>query len=84
MKSDFKLKGLSKEKSMTCEPLKNENIFWPKVEMPKDRFNALFDWASHENGFWKTSWIAEIEHDGLYDDQTPINPIVVAVRQWDL
>lgn len=80
MKAYFKLKGLSREKSMTCEPLENENIFWPKVDMSQDRFDALFAWASTEDGFWKVGWIAEIEHDGLYDDGTPVNPIVKGIR----
>ena len=41
MKSDFKLVGLSKTKSMTCEPLDKEEPFWPKCGLTQDRFDAL-------------------------------------------
>jgi hypothetical protein len=81
MKSDFKLVGFSRRKSMSCEPLNNENIFWPKIDMTQDRFNALFDWAKKDDGFWKLKWIAEIDHEGLYEDGTPINPVVKAIRE---
>jgi hypothetical protein len=84
MKGDFRLIGLSKNKSFTCSNLYKEDIFWPKVEMPQDRFDALFKWASEDEGFWGGKWIAEIEHDGLYEDGTPIRPVAVAVREWDL
>jgi hypothetical protein len=82
-KSDFRLIGLSKSKSFTCSNLYKEDIFWPEVKMAQDRFDALFKWASSV-GFWKDKWIAEVEHDGLYEDGTPINPVCVAVREWDL
>lgn len=74
MKTDFKLTGLSKPMSMTCEPLDNENIFWPAISMSKDRFDALFDYR-------ESKMIAEIEHEGLRVDGTPINPIVTSVRE---
>ena len=75
MKSDFKLTGLSKPLSMTCEPLDNENIFWPKVGLSQDRFNALFKYRNNV-------MIAEIEHEGIYKDGTPINGVVVGVREF--
>ncbi len=78
MKSDFKLTGLSKPNSFTCESLENENIFWAKSNMSQIQFNALWDYC-HQN--WKIKKIAEIEHDGLYTDGTPMNPIVVRVRE---
>lgn len=84
MKSDFRLIGLSKSKSFTCSNLYKEDIFWPVVDMGHDRFDALFKLASESEGFWKDKWIAEIVHDGLYEDGTPINPVAVAVREWDL
>lgn len=80
MKTDFKLVGLSREKSMTCEPLNNENIFWPKVSLSQDRFDAL--WMYKENN-WDEKMIAEIEHEGLLSDGRPINGVVIAVRNWE-
>lgn len=78
MKSDFKLVGLGRKKSMTCEPLNNENVFWPKVSISQDRFDALWNYKKNH---WDDEMIAEIEHDGFYEDGTPINPVVVAVRE---
>jgi hypothetical protein len=76
MVTDFKLTGLSKPFSMTCEPLDNENIFWPKVGMLKARFDALFEYRER-------AMIAEIEHDGLFANGIPKNPVVVGVRERD-
>ncbi len=78
MKSIFKLIGLSKPNSFTCEPLNNNNIFWCKSGLPKETFNNLFKYA---DGSWKDKKIVEIEHDGLYEDGTPINPTVVAINE---
>ena len=75
--TDFRLKGLSKPKSFTCYPMNNDNIFWAKSEMTHERFNALFDFCKDH---WKEEKIAEIKHDGLYEDGTPINPIVINIR----
>lgn len=77
VKSDFKLTGLSRKKSMTCEPLNNQNIFWPKVELTQDRFDALWNYFK---GNKPMKMIAEIEYEGLYNDGTPINGTVVVVR----
>lgn len=78
MKTDFKLVGLGRKKSMTCEPLENQNTFWPKVEIAQDRFDALF---TYKKNHWEDKMIAEIEHEGLFPDGTPKNGIVVAVRE---
>ena len=78
MKSDFKLTGLSKPQSFTCEPLHNENIFWAKNGMSKEVFDGLWNYC---DGNWKDKKIAEIEHDGIIEDGTPINPIVVGIRE---
>ena len=45
MKTDFKLTGLSKPQSFTCEPLNNENIFWAKNGLGLEKFNQLFDYC---------------------------------------
>lgn len=79
MITDFKLVGLSKTKSMTCEPLDKEDPFWPKCGLTQDRFDALWN---YRNGNWKDgTMIAEIEYDSLTSDGIPINGIVIAVRE---
>jgi len=77
MKSYFKLTGLGRKKSMTCEPLNNQEIFWPKVGLTQDRFDAIWDYFK---GNKPLQMIAEIEHEGLYTDGTPKNGNVVSVR----
>lgn len=77
MITEFKLAGLSKPKSMTCYT-KKEVIFWPKVEMAQDRFDALFVYCKHN---WQDEKVVEIEHDGFYEDGTPINPVVKTFKE---
>jgi len=77
IKTDFMLIGLSRKKSMTCAPMNNEEIFWPKVGLTQDRFDALWDYFK---GNKPMQMIAEIEHEGFYKDGTPINGVVVGVR----
>lgn len=81
MKSDFRLTGLSAPKSFTCRTLDKEDIFWAKTNMTDERYKVLFHWAKTSYDFWKSIWIAVIEHDGLYEDGTPINPIVTEIRE---
>jgi hypothetical protein len=78
MKSDFKLTGLSKQQSFTCEPLNNENIFWAKNGLGEQKFNELWNYCK---GNWSDKKIAEIQHDGLNNDGIPINPVVVGIRE---
>lgn len=79
LKSDFKLIGLGRKKSMTCTPMDNEEIFWPSVGLTQERFDALWDYFS---GSKPMKMIAEIEHEGLYEDGTPKSSIVVDVRDF--
>lgn len=72
MTSKFKLSGLSKPKSLTCEPLNNENIFWVTSTLSQDRFDAL--WKYWKDNHCADNLLVEIEHDGLREDGTPINP----------
>jgi len=76
MKTDFKLVGLGREKSMTCEA-PNQELFWPKVGLTQERFDALWDYFK---GNSPMQMIAEIEHDGFYPDGFPKNSTVVGVR----
>lgn len=81
-KTDFRLTGLSREKSATCELLNSDKeIFWPTVGMSQDRFNALWDFCKDD---WSNKKIAEIEHDGIDKDGLPINGVLVNIRMWDL
>lgn len=83
IKSDFRLIGLSKPNSATLTFLDTDKTtFWASFNISPDRFKALFKWAKESDDFWKTKWIAEIEHDGYYEDGTPKNPICTGVREW--
>lgn len=78
MRGDFKLTGLSREKSMTCEPLHNQETFWPKVGLSQDRFDALWNYKKDN---WGDKMIAEIEYSELNDQGIPIDGIVVGVKE---
>lgn len=78
MKTDFKLTGLSKPQSFTCEPLNSDTIFWAKNGLGKEKFNELWNYC---DGNWSDKKIAEIEHDGLNNEGIPINPVVVGIRE---
>lgn len=77
MKSKFKLVGLSRTLSMTCEPLDKEECFWPKVGISQERFNALWD---YKKDHWNEKMICTIEHDGVDEDGIPINGTVIEVE----
>lgn len=73
MISKFKFCGLSKNKSITCSVIGgSEEIFHPKVEMSKERFDALWKYCEGE---WSEEKFALIQHDGLYEDGTPKNAL---------
>lgn len=77
MQSDFKLVGLSKPCSLTCEPLHKEEVFWVKPDISKDRFDALFEYMRNN---WDVLVIVELEHEGLKEDGTPLNPKFVQLK----
>ena len=81
--SDFKLIGLSSPRSCTLTPLNNETIFWANISMnfEEDKVAALWNYCK---GNWADRKIAEVEHEGLREDGTPVNPIVLNIREWDL
>jgi len=76
--SEFKLTGLGRSGSFTCEPLTNENIFWPKSGLSKDRFGALWNYV--KGGSWTGKEIAVIQHDGVNQEGIPINGVVIEVK----
>ena len=78
MITDFKLTGLSKPQSFTCEPLNGDTIFWAKNGLGKEKFNELWNYC---NGNWSDKKIAEIQHNGIREDGTPINPVVIGIRE---
>lgn len=86
MKTDCRLIGLSAPRSGTMELLDSDKeLFWAPFDIPEDRYKALFNWAKGDDTFWRTAWIAEVEHDKLSKDGIPIgNQKIVAVREWDL
>ena len=71
----FKLGGLSKNKSITCET-KGENHFWPKINMEQDRFDALWKFCE---GDWSSPKFCEIEYDRLDKTGEPINPVLLNI-----
>lgn len=80
MRTYFPLKTIALPKNVMCKTQDHRLMFWPRVEMAQDRYRALFDWSQTED-FWKSDWLAEIEHEGLNPDGTPINPVMVAIRE---
>lgn len=80
MTTKFKLKGLNlaKHRPFTCEPLENDELFWPKSALSKERHKALFDYMGGESKDWSRMFVI-IEHDGLRKDGTPVNGIVVEI-----
>lgn len=76
MKNNFKLVGMSKPQSFTCEPLDKEEIFWAKNGLGLEKFNELWN---YQKGHWEKEGVVEIEHNGLREDGTPINPVVVGI-----
>lgn len=71
MKGLFRLVGMSRPKSMTCEPIAKEETFHPNLDdLPQDRFDAL--WNLME-GNWGNGAVVVLEHDGL-NNEIPINP----------
>ena len=78
MKSIFKLIGLSRPKSFTCETLDSENIFHASSDnMSQETFGGLFNYCK---GHWNTKKRVEIEHDGLKDG-IPINPNILSITE---
>ena len=77
MTSKFNLNGLSKKKSVTCSVIGgSQELFWPKVEMAQDRFDAFWNYYDTKN-----EYLAEIEHEGLRDDGTPVNPVLINIEE---
>lgn len=62
---------------MTCVVGQDGEIFHPKCNFAQDRFDALWDYFSTNKPM---KMIAEIEHEGLSNDGTPINGIVLSVK----
>ena len=85
MKGEFRLVGLGLPNQFTCtnecKENINEDVFWPKSIISKDRFQALFDWAKKDKGFWNSRWIAVIEHDGFTWNQVPKNAVVLEIKE---
>jgi len=82
MKTDFRLCGLGRKKSVTCGLLFSDGeTFWPTVKMDQDVFDAMWKYCDKN---WGDPKIAEIEHDGFSEDGIPLNAFFVGFREWDL
>lgn len=76
MISNYRLVGLSAPKSATLHFLDTDKTtFWAPVDMTDDRYKALF--AYIKNDWKKTKRVAVVEHDGVYEDGTPKNPVMI-------
>lgn len=81
MTSKFRLIGLSRPKSATLNFIDSDRTtFWAKVAMSDERFNAL--WAYCKDN-WGHPKIAIVEHDGVFNDGTPIAPVMVNVEEFE-
>lgn len=78
IRTEFRLVGLSKPFSATCRTPESgsDECFWPKLGIPRERFDALWDYCK---GNWGEHKMAVIEHNGLSEDGTPINGVIVEI-----
>jgi len=87
MKTEYRLRGISNPKSGTLELLSSDkHTFWATFDMPKDRYDALFNWAKSDDCFWKDhAWIAVVEHEKIAEDGCPYgNQRIIEIKEWDL
>ena len=72
----FKISGLSKEKSFTCET-KDEVTFWPGNNLIQSEFDSLWE-------FFQThdikGTLVTITCEGLREDGTPINGVIESTQ----
>lgn len=79
MIAEYKLVGLGKSKRATLELLDTDReTFWAEIDMPDDRFNALWDYCC---GNWEDTKIAEVECDYITKDGAPINGVMRGFRE---
>lgn len=76
MTTNFKLTGLSKPQSFTCETNQG-HIFNAKNGLGIEKFNALFAYC---NGNWADKKMAQVRHNGFSEGE-PINPIVIGISE---
>lgn len=76
---EYKLVGLSAGQRFTCNT-DMEDVFWVDSCLTEDRWRAMFRWAKSQDDFWKQGWIVVIQHQGLYDDDCPKNPVALEVK----
>ncbi len=80
--TEFKLIGLSTDNRCTISVDGTyENWFHAKTNLAEDRFKALFEYF--KNGpecVWKSRNVAVVQHNGLSESGTLINPLVIEVK----
>jgi hypothetical protein len=80
MRVEYKLVGLGRNKKATLELLNTDReIFWADIDMPDDRFNALWDYCKGES-YEKNIKIAEVECDYVTKDGNPVNGVMKGFR----
>lgn len=81
MTKDFKLGGLGRPKSFTCNTLDNrEEIFWPENNWSQEKFDELWNYIKATDGFWNHTWIAEIEYSELSEEGIPIDGLLLNIK----
>ena len=79
--SDFRLVGLARNGEFTMELIDTDReSFHAMSNMSKETFFKLFNYCEQN---WEDRKIATVEHEGLNPSGTPINPLVIEVREWD-
>lgn len=79
MEGKFTMSGLNKNETVTC--LFNNDIFWAKSGIPKDRFDALFDYFKKgPDDAWSDSRkYAILKYEKVAEDGTPIDAEMIEV-----
>lgn len=79
MKAEFRLVGLNRAFRATLEFIHTDReVFWAKIDMPKDKFDAMYKYCK---GNWGDTKIAEVECDYLTEEGIPINAVVRGFRE---
>lgn len=79
MVTNYRLVGITKPRSATLQFLDTDKItFWAKIDMPDDVINNLFEYCK---GNWGEKKIAVVKHDGLFENGTPIFPVIKEIKE---
>lgn len=75
--STFPLIGLSRQKSVTCTYGKNQDFFWPRVELTQKQFDELWTLCK---GDWSAPKLAVIQFSEYGEGGFPMDAIMVGME----